>query len=113
MIFDRTRSKIVCTIGPASRSEEILSQMIEAGMDVVRLNMSHADHPVAKETFNRIRSVDDTIPILFDLQGPKIRIGKLKNLSHSIVVKSSSFQQKTSLEINNVYQFPIKISLMM
>jgi pyruvate kinase len=52
--------------------------MIEAGMDVVRLNMSHADHPVARETFNRIRSVDDTIPILFDLQGPKVRIGKLK-----------------------------------
>ena len=78
MIFDRTRSKIVCTIGPASRSEEIISQLIEAGMDVVRLNMSHADHPVAKKTFNTIRSVDDTIPILFDLQGPKIRIGELK-----------------------------------
>ena len=78
MIFDRTRSKIVCTIGPASRSEDILTDMIEAGMDVVRLNMSHADHPTAKETFNRIRSVDDTIPILFDLQGPKVRIGELK-----------------------------------
>ncbi len=78
MIFDRTRSKIVCTIGPASRSREVLEGMIEAGMDVARLNMSHADHPTAKETFNRIRSIDDTIPILMDLQGPKIRIGELK-----------------------------------
>ena len=78
MIFDRTRSKIVCTIGPASRSREILSEMIEAGMDVVRLNMSHADHADATKTFNLIRSIDDTIPILFDLQGPKIRIGELK-----------------------------------
>ncbi|MCF2137580.1 MAG: pyruvate kinase [Candidatus Thorarchaeota archaeon] len=78
MIFDRTRSKIVCTIGPASRLREVLEGMIEAGMDVARLNMSHADHPTAKKTFNLIRSIDDTIPILFDLQGPKIRIGELK-----------------------------------
>jgi pyruvate kinase len=52
--------------------------MIDAGLDVVRLNMSHADHPTAKETFERIRRIDDTIAIMLDLQGPKIRIGKLK-----------------------------------
>lgn len=74
----RARTKIVCTIGPASKSKDILSRMIDAGMDVVRINLSHEDHKSAKETFELIRSVDNTIPILFDLQGPKIRIGDLK-----------------------------------
>ena len=51
--------------------------MIEAGMDVARLNMSHATPVIAKKTFETIRSIDDTVAILFDLQGPKIRIGEL------------------------------------
>jgi len=75
---DMTRSKIVCTIGPASRSKEVLTGMIEAGMDVARLNLSHDDHASAKETFERIRSIDNTLAIMFDLQGPKIRIGDMK-----------------------------------
>jgi pyruvate kinase len=78
MSYDRTRSKIVCTIGPASKDREILTGMIEAGMDVARLNLSHEDHSSARDTFDLIRSVDDTIPILFDIQGPKIRIGEMK-----------------------------------
>ncbi len=72
------RSKIVCTIGPASKTKEILIQMIDAGMDVARINLSHESHSSAKQVFDRIRSIDDTIGILFDLQGPKIRIGELK-----------------------------------
>ncbi len=78
MVFDQTRSKIVCTIGPASRSKKVLEELVEAGMDVVRLNLSHEDHASARKTFDTIRSIDDRIPILFDLQGPKIRIGELK-----------------------------------
>ncbi|MHA1246871.1 MAG: pyruvate kinase, partial [Candidatus Thorarchaeota archaeon] len=50
-MFDRTRSKIVCTIGPASRSREVLADMVEAGMDVARLNLSHEDHATARKTF--------------------------------------------------------------
>ncbi|MGV9103242.1 MAG: pyruvate kinase, partial [Candidatus Thorarchaeota archaeon] len=73
-----TRSKIVCTIGPASNSREVLHQMVEAGMDVARINMSHEDRSSAKETFELIRSVDDTVGILLDLQGPKIRIGEME-----------------------------------
>ena len=53
--------------------------MVEAGMDVARLNMSHEDHETARQTFDTIRSIDDTLPILFDLQGPKIRLGELKS----------------------------------
>ncbi|MBD3408060.1 MAG: pyruvate kinase, partial [Candidatus Lokiarchaeota archaeon] len=75
---EMTRSKIVCTIGPASRSEEVLAKMIDAGMDVARINMSHEDHKTAKETLETIRSVDETIAVLIDLQGPKIRIGEMR-----------------------------------
>ncbi len=78
MVFESSNSKIVCTIGPASKSKEVLAKMIEAGMDVARLNLSHEDHKTGKVTFDTIRSVDDMIPILFDLQGPKIRIGDMK-----------------------------------
>ncbi|MGY5860296.1 MAG: pyruvate kinase [Candidatus Thorarchaeota archaeon] len=77
MVFESSNSKIVCTIGPASKSKEVLSKMIEAGMDVARLNFSHEDHKSGKVTFETIRSIDDMIPILFDLQGPKIRIGEM------------------------------------
>ncbi|NHI82912.1 MAG: pyruvate kinase [Candidatus Thorarchaeota archaeon] len=77
-IEKRNRTKIVCTIGPASRSGETLARMIEAGMDVARLNLSHDTHAIHRKTFETIRSVDDSIPILFDIQGPKIRIGDMK-----------------------------------
>jgi pyruvate kinase len=77
MVFHETKSKIVCTIGPASESKAVLEKMVAAGMDVARLNMSHEDHKTARKTFETIRSIDDTLPILFDLQGPKIRIGEI------------------------------------
>jgi len=78
MVFHGTKSKIVCTIGPASKPKAILEKMVEAGMDVARLNLSHGDHKSARETFEILRSIDDTLPIMFDLQGPKIRIGELE-----------------------------------
>ena len=77
MVFDTPNSKIVCTIGPASSSRDVLTRMIEEGMDVARLNLSHGDHATVKSVFETIRSIDETIPILFDLQGPKIRIGEM------------------------------------
>ncbi|MHA1909262.1 MAG: pyruvate kinase [Candidatus Thorarchaeota archaeon] len=78
MTHEKSRSKIVCTIGPASKSEDVLRGMVNAGMDVARINLSHESHPSAKKTFDMIRKVDDTVAILFDLQGPKIRIGEMK-----------------------------------
>jgi pyruvate kinase len=77
MVFHETKSKIVCTIGPASKPKAVLEKMVAAGMDMARLNMSHEDRKTARKTFETIRSVDDTLPILFDLQGPKIRIGEI------------------------------------
>ena len=73
------RAKIVCTLGPATSSAEQLTALIEAGMDVARLNFSHgahADHAVAYE---RVRAASDktghAVAVLADLQGPKIRLG--------------------------------------
>ncbi len=71
------RTKIVCTIGPESESKTELEKLIKAGMDVVRLNFSHNSHAWHKTIFKRVRNISDEIAILFDLQGPKIRIGEL------------------------------------
>jgi len=77
------RAKIVCTIGPASNSEEMIRELMLAGMDVARLNFSHGEHREHAEVILRLRKVaaelDRTICILQDLQGPKIRTGRLKD----------------------------------
>jgi len=76
------KTKIVCTIGPASESLEMMKKLIEAGMNVARLNFSHGDF---EEHGNRIRNIRQaskelgkTVAILLDTKGPEIRIGKLK-----------------------------------
>src|SRR3970282_710724 len=75
------RTKIVCTVGPASSSEEILTQMVEAGMDLVRLNFSHGVPEEHAEVIRRVRIVEEKVGkplgILQDLQGPKIRLGRI------------------------------------
>ena len=77
------KTKIVCTIGPASSSEEILIQMANAGMNVARLNFSHGSHPEHKEridTIKRVRAaLDLPIAIMLDTKGPEFRIGTFKN----------------------------------
>jgi pyruvate kinase len=74
-------SKIVCTIGPASRDPHILKRLLEAGMDVARLNFSHGSHSDHLQCMQTLRSTANklgkTIAILVDLQGPKIRTGVL------------------------------------
>jgi len=71
-----TRSKIVCTIGPASEDEETLRAMVKAGMDVARINMSHGTPEEKRPVFERLREIGDT-SIMIDLPGPKIRLGEL------------------------------------
>ncbi|HEX6566697.1 MAG TPA: pyruvate kinase [Chthoniobacterales bacterium] len=77
------RTKIVATIGPASESEEMLRRLIEAGMDVVRLNFSHRSAEQAKPLVARIRKVADElgvfVGILGDLRGPRIRVGEMQD----------------------------------
>jgi len=76
------RVKIICTIGPASRETSILTQLVTAGMNVARLNMSHGTHEYHSETIDRVRAVSEQlqkpIAILADLQGPKLRVGKMQ-----------------------------------
>ena len=76
------KTKIVCTIGPASSSEEVIRELVLTGMNVARINFSHGDFESHKEVIRRVRKVaeelDRTIAILADLPGPKIRIGKLE-----------------------------------
>ena len=75
------RTKIVATIGPASREPAVLERLARAGVDVVRLNFSHGDHPLHLEVIRRVREISSTvgrpIAILQDLSGPKIRTGRL------------------------------------
>jgi pyruvate kinase len=77
------RTKIVATIGPASRDPETLARMVEAGMDVARLNFSHASLDIHAENAERVRAaaehVGRQVAILQDLPGPKIRIGRLRD----------------------------------
>jgi pyruvate kinase len=74
------RAKIVCTLGPATSSPEQVRALVDAGMDVARLNLSHGSHDVHEETLDLIRrAAADTgrgVGVLADLQGPKIRLGR-------------------------------------
>ncbi|GAA1164566.1 pyruvate kinase [Kitasatospora gansuensis] len=77
------RAKIVCTLGPATDSYEQLKAIVEAGMNVARLNMSHGSHAEHEERYRKVRQVSQdtgrTIGILADLQGPKIRLATFAN----------------------------------
>jgi len=57
----------------------MIKSLIDAGVDIFRLNFSHGTHKEKGELIERIRSVDDKIGIMADIQGPKIRVGKFKN----------------------------------
>ena len=76
------KTKIVCTIGPKSEPKAVMAKMIEAGMNVMRLNFSHGDHPEHQRRVDGMRNVMKKtglmVGILQDLGGPKIRIGKFK-----------------------------------
>lgn len=76
------KTKIVATLGPACSTREVLKNMIDAGVNVFRINFSHADYSDVTEKINIIRSLNDefgyTTAILADLQGPKLRVGVMK-----------------------------------
>ncbi|MGH2856656.1 MAG: pyruvate kinase [Solirubrobacteraceae bacterium] len=77
------RTKIVATIGPASRDPDTLARMVEAGLDVARLNFSHGDRDLHSENAERVRAasaqVGRPVAVLQDLPGPKLRIGALRD----------------------------------
>lgn len=106
------RTKIVCTIGPASETPEILEQMIRAGMNVARLNFSHGDFASHMEMIANVRSAAlhcDDIPvgILQDLQGPRIRLGDLREpvsiSSGDEVVFTTAYEEQVDEKIPVTY----------
>src|SRR5690606_5119502 len=76
------KTKIVATLGPATSTKEVLKNMMEAGVNVFRVNFSHADYDDVKERINMIRSLNEeygyNVSILGDLQGPKLRVGVME-----------------------------------
>ena len=76
------KTKLICTLGPATESEETIAQLMDAGADVFRLNMSHAKHEWAAKMVKQVRKLatqrGEHIGVLFDLTGPSIRTGDLK-----------------------------------
>src|ERR1700704_5345410 len=83
------RTKIVCTIGPASSSVRVLTSMLRAGMDVARLNFSHGTHEQHARVIRLLRDLttnsEKPLAILQDLSGPKVRLGQIA--SGAVVLK--------------------------
>jgi pyruvate kinase len=96
------RTKILCTLGPASSSPKTIRSMIDAGMDAVRLNLSHGDHASHGELIGLVRRVARDrgrgIPIVLDLQGPRFRVGEIEHghleLKHGTEVTVTSGRGK-------------------
>ncbi len=108
-----SRTKIIATLGPPSDSEEIMLQLIEAGVDVFRLNFSHGSHEEHLARIQKIRKINQeqgkTISILQDLQGPKIRTGMVEGgqvmlVEGQRVEISTRDQESTATHITTIYK---------
>lgn len=101
------RAKIVCTLGPASRSPEMLDRLMRAGLDVARLNFSHGTHEEHAKVIADIRAVsirqEKPIAILADLQGPKIRTGLLEGGKPVELHKGQKFTITTKALMGNAH----------
>ncbi|MFX1282547.1 MAG: pyruvate kinase [Promethearchaeota archaeon] len=91
-----TKTKIVCTIGPASEKPDVFKKLFEAGMDVCRLNFSHGSYSDHRARFELIKDISDDLAVLVDLCGPKIRTGEVKE---GTVIKTGQ-EFKISADIN-------------
>lgn len=103
-------TKIVCTIGPASESAEMMAAFIDAGMNVARMNFSHGSHDDHQRRISQLRDIAHkkgaTVAVLQDLQGPKIRTGQMKNggmtldAHQKVVLRFGSAQQEAEIPID-------------
>ena len=82
------RAKIVATLGPATSSLENIRAIIDAGVDVCRMNLSHGSYEVHEGVYRNVRAASDTsgraVGVLVDLQGPKIRLGRFADGPHEL-----------------------------
>ena len=113
------KTKIVATIGPASAAKAVLKEMIQAGLDVVRLNFSHGAHEVHQEVIENVRAINKELgtntALLADLQGPKLRVGEMENNGVELV-KGQSITITTEKQIGtntiihtNYKEFPADV----
>lgn len=111
ILISMRKTKIICTLGPATENTETLRQMMREGADVFRLNMSHADHAWVRAIVPRIRKIAAEIPrpvgILLDTQGPAIRTGELKTDLQlkpgdiiEFTVRGAKSEEKYSVDVN-------------
>ena len=110
------KTKIVATLGPATSSKKIIEKMLLSGVNVFRINFSHADYSEITKNIEMIRSIDRKLQlntaILADLQGPKLRIGKIKegtivNPGEKVLFKTdSSFEGNDKKAYMNYKNFP-------
>ncbi|MGN0347357.1 MAG: pyruvate kinase [Lachnospiraceae bacterium] len=110
------KTKIVCTLGPACESEEMLAKLLQEGMDVARFNFSHGTQEQQKQRLMRLRSVassmDRTVAALMDTKGPEIRLGDFVNGS-AMLTRGSQFiltteemlgtEEKATITYKNLY----------
>ncbi|MEO8439437.1 MAG: pyruvate kinase, partial [Spartobacteria bacterium] len=105
------KTKIICTLGPASEESDIIRRMIDAGTDVFRLNMSHAKHEWVREIVPRVRAIarelSRDVALLLDTQGPAIRTGVLEQDLQlavgdvlEITVRGATPTEKNSITVN-------------
>lgn len=109
------KTKIIATLGPASSDKEVMLQMIQAGVDVFRINFSHADYDLVKRNVAIIRELNQeygfSVGILGDLQGPKLRVGVVKEGSYlnpgDILTFTNEKMEGNSQKVYMTYQkFP-------
>lgn len=115
------KTKIVATIGPVSSSYDMLKQLVMAGVDVCRLNLSHGDYAIHRQVIDNIRKVNKDLnrhtAILVDLQGPKLRIGEVENNEmllepgQEIVFTSHECIGKGNRLYMNYLQFPQDVAI--
>ena len=102
------KTKIIATIGPSTSSKEMLTRIIQKGVNVCRINFSHSSHDQAKKIIDNIKEVNKELhahtAILADLQGPKIRIGEPIHLTASNCLSFKLFKFiSSSCFLNNFY----------
>jgi len=104
-------TKIVCTIGPASESIETLEQLMDAGMNVARLNFSHGDYAEHGQRIKNIRKASEnknkTVGILLDTKGPEIRTGNFKGGEAEITIGSTVYISMNEIEEGTAERFSI------
>eukprot|EP00163_Fabomonas_tropica_P014970 TRINITY_DN2727_c0_g1_i7.p1 TRINITY_DN2727_c0_g1~~TRINITY_DN2727_c0_g1_i7.p1 ORF type:complete len:191 (-),score=58.93 TRINITY_DN2727_c0_g1_i7:227-799(-) len=95
-------TRIVCTIGPASKDKDTLTELMNSGMNVVRMNFSHGEHSYHKEVMENARAVahdlNKCVAIALDTKGPEIRTGKTENGGDVVLAEGSTVRVTTDLQ---------------